>query len=222
MENPCVPITNSEAFVDSCDGIHIFLLKNEVLRLKIFPLSPRIVRSWDDNMASLKTPIKQDLSSSLSILFATLLYCLMFHDVWASGGISSSCDRAVSNWVNIILLQEFNELDLSVERVELDLVACRRDLAVTQHIPKNLNVEIRCSNAPDQSLFDTSFHLSPNLVHWKRNFLISGSSSFLSRWNGLNCDRPVNQIKVKVLDSELLKRSFASSLHIFDFIPPNF
>lgn len=123
--------------------------------------------------------------------------------------------------MDIVLLKELYKLKLSAKWMELNLIASWRDLAVTQHIPKDLYIEIGSSNTSHEPFFYTSLHLCPNLVHWNFDLFISCLSSFFGWRCGFDGDRPMNQIKVQILDSQFLKGSSTSGFDVFNFVPPN-
>ena len=56
-------------------------------------------------------------------------------------------------------------------------------------------------------------------MHGHFDSLVSGLSVLLNRSYS---DRPMNEVKIEILEPELLETPLAGSLDIFDLVPPNF
>lgn len=147
-------------------------------------------------MSALNSPVEEDLCSSFVVLLHELLDSGMFHNIWASTCVCTSSDWAISNRLDTMLFHEFDQLQLSIERVELDLIDNWFYSRIRKHVPEHLDVEVRHSNALHKALIYESFHLSPNLIHGQIDSLIGWLISLFLRLDNFNRDRPVDQIKV--------------------------
>jgi hypothetical protein len=106
-------------------------------------------------------------------------------------------------------MAESDQLHLRTLWIELNLIDYRFDFTIAQQIPNHLNVEIGYSDTRSQSFGNELLHVGPYLVHgllWLRK---------------IAC-RPMDVVKVDVINLQLLQLALQCSLHIIILRMSNF
>lgn len=103
----------------------------------------------DNDVASINTPSKNDLLSSLIVFGCKCLDVLIFMNIGCflrvtigSHEVLFASNWAISNWLDIVILKELNQFSLGIQWVKLDLVDSRLDLGIGEQVSNKLNVEV--------------------------------------------------------------------------------
>jgi len=67
--------------------------------------------------------------------------------------ISSLPNGAISNWQYLLVKTVPYQFILSIQGMQLNLIYCRLNFAVTQEIPQTLDIEVGDANASNQAFF---------------------------------------------------------------------
>lgn len=107
-------------------------------------------------MASLNSPFDKDLCASFVVFSSNLFDCFMLKYIWLFNNIfkciDTFCNRAVTDWVNVVFFQESYKIILNVIWMKFNFRAHRLDSAVGENIPSKLDVEIGKSNRFNKTL----------------------------------------------------------------------
>lgn len=171
-------------------------------------------------------PAQQDVGSLDLVLVGNLLHDVVLTEVALAG----TAKRRVTLGENVLGLEVGNELVLRALDRKLDLVSDGLDLGLLEKLFGTVNVKVGDTDRLDETFLDKLLHLPPGRhdIVGKSNveldLAIVSLDSVVKRGNGslgsvdLEVDVPVQQVQVKVLDTQVLQSVLTSKFNVLGVV----
>ena len=122
--NPNSWITAPLPLIQLRNGINLFFSQLETLRgANVLLHAVGVAGFGDRNVSTLEAPVENDLCSRLAVLFHQSLYLLSLIYIRNGLRVELQCQRAVCDWVDLVVFEVLNQLYLSTVGAQFYFVA---------------------------------------------------------------------------------------------------